>query len=92
MSCCNEKYSGPFTKYSIVQAGQSIIKHFVDPTYNAFSSEEDKNKRLETCDSCENLEEFFTKKRCSICLCFVDAKAALNDQVCPHPSGNKWQK
>ena len=91
MSCCNEKYKGPFTKYSIVQAGQSLIKHFVDPTYNAFSSEEDKNKRLKACNSCENSEEFLGKKRCKICLCFTEAKASLVDQTCPHPNGDKWQ-
>jgi hypothetical protein len=92
MSCCDNKYNGPFTKYSIIDAGKSIIKHFVDPTYNAFSSVEEKNKRISICDSCENKEEFLGKKRCKICLCFIEAKASLIDQICPHPNGDKWQK
>lgn len=92
MSCCGEnKKSKPFTQYSIIDAGKSVLRHFVDPTYDAFTVEEEKNKRIKACDSCENMELFFSKKRCKICLCFIEAKASLIDQTCPHPKGDKWQ-
>lgn len=91
MSCCGGK-KAPFTTYSIVEAGKSVIKHFTDPTYDAFSPEEEKVRRLKICGSCENLELFFGKKRCKICTCFVNAKASLIDQTCPHPEEDKWQK
>ena len=90
MSCC--KKNKPLIEFSIVKAGKSIIKHFTDPEYDAFVSEETKTARLKACDSCEKLEEFFGKKRCSVCLCFVNAKASLADQDCPHENGSKWQK
>jgi hypothetical protein len=93
MSCCEEnKKSKPFTQYSIVEAGKSVIRHFVDPTYNAFIEEEEKNTRIKTCNSCENMEVFLSKKRCKVCLCFIEAKASLTDQTCPHPNGDKWLK
>jgi hypothetical protein len=75
-----------------VKAGASVIKHFTDPTYNAFVEKEVKEERLKSCNSCSEAEEFFSKKRCKICLCFVEAKASLVDQDCPHPKGSKWQK
>jgi hypothetical protein len=91
MSCCEDKNKKkPFTQFSIVEAGTSVIRHFVDPTYNAFADKDIKNKRIKTCDSCENIEEFFSKKRCKICLCFIEAKASLIDQTCPHPEGDRW--
>jgi hypothetical protein len=92
MSCGCEDDKKPFTEYSLVKAGKSVIKHFTDPTYNAFSSQEVKAERIKICENCENREEFLGKKRCKICLCFIDAKASLIDQDCPHPEGNKWQK
>lgn len=91
MSCCEDKNKKkPFTQFSIVEAGASVIRHFVDPTYNAFTDSEIKNKRIEICNNCENIEEFFSKKRCKICLCFIEAKASLVDQTCPHPKGDRW--
>jgi len=90
MSCCERQEKKPFTKYSIVEAGKSIIKHFVDPTYNAFVDEDTKKTRVKACSSCENKEEFFGKSRCKICLCFIEAKASLVEQTCPHPKGDKW--
>jgi hypothetical protein len=91
MSCCgNKKRTEPFTQYSIIDAGKSVIRHFVDSKYDAFSPEDEKNKRVKACESCENMELFFGKKRCKICLCFIEAKASLIDQTCPHPKGNKW--
>ncbi len=78
------------TGNSLVKAGKSIIKHFTDPTYDAFLKEEEKAERLRICNECDNLETFFGKKRCKICLCFVEAKASLADQKCPDPGGSKW--
>lgn len=93
MSCCEgRKKSEPFTRYSIVEAGKSIIRHFTDPTYDAFTNEEEKKMRLEACSSCENFDTFMGKKQCKICLCFLDAKASLVDQTCPHPQGDRWQR
>lgn len=88
-NCCPNKKT-PFTEHSLIDAGKSLIKHFTDPTYNAFVDEETKNNRIKACESCENLDEFFGKKRCKICLCFIDAKASLKDQDCPHINGSKW--
>jgi len=91
MSCCGGKKT-PFTKHSIVKAGVSVIKHFTDPTYNAFCTEEEKNDRVKVCETCENIEEFYDRPRCKVCLCFINAKASLKDQTCPHPNGDKWLK
>jgi len=91
MSCNCEDDKKPFTKFSLVNAGISVIKHFTDSTYNAFADEEIKKKRLDACNSCENLTEFLGKRQCKICLCFLDAKASLIDQDCPHPQGSKWK-
>ena len=91
MSCCRSEKK-PFTQYSIVKAGKSIFKHYTDPNYDAFSTEDEKLRRIEICDSCEKLEFFFDKKRCKECMCFIEAKASLIDQSCPHSTGNKWQK
>ena len=93
MSCCPYNPDKvPFTEYSIVKAGTSLIKHFTSPTYNAFVEEAVKNKRIEVCNSCEELGEFFGKQQCKICKCFIKAKASLSDQDCPHPQGSKWPR
>ncbi len=92
MSCCGNQQKKPFTESSLVDAGKSVIKHFTDPTYNAFVDDETKKIRLETCNSCEESDTFMGLSRCKICLCFLDAKTALVDQDCPHPNGSKWQK
>ena len=89
MSCCNQDQI-PFTKYSILNAGVSVIRHYLDPTYDAFTPQDVKQVRLETCYECEELTSFMGKKQCKICKCFVEPKAALNDQICPYPKGRKW--
>jgi hypothetical protein len=65
MSCNCEDDKKPFTKFSLVNAGISVIKHFTDSTYNAFADEEIKKKRLDACNSCENLTEFLGKRQLS---------------------------
>ena len=92
MSCCKDEKKTPFTEYSIIKAGKSIIKHFTDSSYNAFVEESEKKQRLKICEDCDQSEEFMGKKRCKICKCFLTAKASLADQSCPHPDGNKWQR
>ena len=91
MSCCQNSPK-PFTDYSLIKAGKSLIKHFIDPTYNAFITDEAKNERINECLNCDKIEDFLGKKRCQVCLCFIEAKASLIDQDCPHPNGSKWQK
>lgn len=90
MSCCGKKRAN--ITDSLIQAGRSVIKHFTNPKYDAFVSESVKEERLKVCDSCEEQELFFGKKRCKICLCFLDAKASLIDQTCPNPNGDKWPR
>jgi hypothetical protein len=90
MSCCQETKNKPFTEHSLVKAGKSLVRHFVDPSYDAFSGEDEKTKRLKACNSCEKLTDFMGKKQCSLCACFVEPKASLIDQECPHPE-NKWK-
>jgi hypothetical protein len=89
--CCG-KEKKPFTKYSLFQAGKSIIKHYLDPKYNAFSSPEIKAARLDACNNCEHLTVLVKRKQCLICKCFIEPKASLIDQKCPHPQGSKWEK
>ena len=89
MSCCSGK-SDPFTGYSLVQAAKSVIKHFTESEYDAFVTEDEKRRRLDICEKCENITNSFGKKQCGVCSCFLDAKAALKDQECPHAKGNKW--
>lgn len=91
MDCCNKNKKN-FTDYSIVKAGKSIIKHYTDPAYNAFSEKEEKKRRMEICLECEMVENFLGKKRCKVCLCFIDPKTSLVDQTCPHPKNDKWLK
>ena len=88
MGCCNDNKT--YLTDSLIQAGKSIIKHFTDPKYDAFVSSEIKEERLKICDSCEEQEMFLGKRRCKICLCFLEAKASLTDQTCPNPTGNRW--
>ena len=88
--CCGKINKSPFTKYSLLQAGASIIKHYLDPTYDAFSSDELKKERLEICDKCEMMGEFFGKKQCKACKCFIEPKTSLKDQKCPYPEKSKW--
>lgn len=94
MGCCdgNKGNKKTFMGHSLFKAGKSIIKHFVDPTYNAFSSEEEKKRRIDICMNCKNKEVFMGKNRCKICYCFIEPKASLIDQWCPDPDGNKWKK
>ena len=92
MSNCCPSEKKPFTQYSLVKAGKSIIKHFTDPTYNAFADVEIKDFRLSQCNSCELLTVTLGKKQCKACKCFIDAKASLIDQECPHPEGSRWIK
>lgn len=90
MSCCGNKKGETFTKYSLVDAGISVIKHFTDPTYDAFVDENIKKQRIKACESCEYVSEKFGTLQCKICSCFITAKASLKDQTCPHPKGEKW--
>ena len=91
MNCCGQK-SEPFIKSSLIEAGKSIIKHYINAEYDAFSSTEIKEKRIKACDSCDMLGEFFGKKQCTLCKCFIEPKAALIDQFCEHPKGSKWEE
>jgi hypothetical protein len=50
-------------------------------------SEEEKNKRISICNSCEFL--FTPTRNCKKCGCFVDGKAVLAISDCPI---NKWPK
>ncbi len=90
MSCCPEREKKPFTEYSLVKAGKSIIKHFSDETYDAFVGQELKEERLKVCSGCEFQTEVFGLKNCKACSCFLDAKASLIEMDCEHPEGSKW--
>jgi hypothetical protein len=90
MSCCPEREKKPFTDYSLVKAGRSIIKHFTDETYDAFVKEDDKIERLKVCEGCEFQRMVFGLKNCGACDCFLDAKASLVEMDCEHPEGSKW--
>ncbi len=87
---CNCDDSEPLLKSSLIQAGKSVIKHFLNPTYQAFVSDEIKEKRLKICNSCENLTSFLGQNQCSICKCFLGAKASLIDQNCPDKN-DRWE-
>ena len=54
---------------------------------NFILTEEEKNKRIDICNSCEFL--FTPTRSCKKCGCFVDAKAALAKADCPR---SKWPK
>ena len=90
MSCCKENKFEAFTKHSLVKAAESIIKHMMSPHYDAFVGEETKIERMKICDDCEMKEKILGKKRCKVCSCFLEAKASLAEQDCPHPGGSKW--
>ena len=92
MSCCNNDNKPMTTTYSLMKAGSSIIKHYLNPTYNAYASEETKNERILVCKDCELLTSFMGKQQCKACKCFIELKTSLVDQTCPHPKGNKWKK
>jgi hypothetical protein len=92
MGCGCPDDKKPFTEYSLAKAGSSIIKHYTDPTYDAFVDDEVKMERLKKCEDCDQLGSVLGVKRCNVCWCFVNAKASLVDQDCPHPNGSRWQK
>lgn len=92
MSCCEDKKFQPFSQSSLVKAGASVIKHFLDPSYDAFVEKSVKEERLKSCENCEMRDEFLGKKRCKVCSCYLEAKASLIEQDCPYPGGSKWQR
>ena len=50
------------------------------------TSAEEYAKRLEICQNCEAK----SGNLCSLCGCFVRARAAKKNMRCPHPAGRKW--
>ena len=50
------------------------------------TSAEEYAKRLEICQNCEAK----AGNLCSLCGCFVRARAAKKNMRCPHPAGRKW--
>jgi hypothetical protein len=86
-----KKPNGFFTAKSLVSLGKSVINYVVNPRQSAFVTETELQSRLEACRHCEMLEESVGGSRCGICKCFVEMKAKLIDQECPHPDGSKWK-
>lgn len=43
-------------------------------------------RRLALCEQCEYMRE----NLCTMCGCFVRARAAKKAMRCPHPEGRKW--
>jgi Family of unknown function (DUF6171) len=69
-------------KVSLLQAGKNFISSAVQFAASGFKvlPDEDVKKRLDVCESCDQLTP---DRRCSICRCFVDAKAKLPHESCP---------
>jgi len=44
-------------------------------------------RRLSICSRGELRKAFV----CGVCYCPLQAKARLNDEICPHPKGDKWE-
>ena len=51
-------------------------------------SEEEKERRLDICGTCELYDA--TRKKCTKCGCNMPWKTALASAHCPHPDGDKW--
>lgn len=47
----------------------------------SFVTEEEAQKRLDTCDECPYFDQ--TSRQCRICTCFVDLKVQLSTEDCP---------
>jgi hypothetical protein len=94
MGCCNNKETFSFREALKSSSGvaSSAVKAFTLKDYNPLASKEITSKRLEICKSCEFHALLLKKSRCTICGCFLKAKASLIDQSCPHPEGSKWKE
>jgi len=93
MGCnCNK---GSFSVIEAVKSASSAVvssvKTFALKDYNPLANDEAKAARLQICKLCDYHHTVLKKSRCKICGCFLEAKASLKDQSCPHPEGAKWQ-
>lgn len=52
-------------------------------------NDDEYNRRLEICRSCEKLEYGST---CALCGCVIQVRAMLHDGRCPYPKKSKWQR
>ena len=50
--------------------------------------EDEYNRRLEICRSCEKFEYGST---CTLCGCVMQVRAQLRDSKCPYPKQSKWK-
>ena len=69
----------PLTKNTIISLGKGVK----DSLLNNKVSEEEKERKLSICRSCEH----FDAPRCTLCGCYMNFKAALASSECP---AGKW--
>ena len=65
----------PVSKTSVVSLGKGVR----DSLLNRKVDEEERNRRLKICHSCEH----FSAPRCTLCGCFMNFKTTLTSSQCP---------
>ena len=66
---------------------EALLKEYVASLPEEMRTEpEEYAKRLVICQNCDAR----VGNLCSLCGCFVRARAAKRQMKCPHPAGRKW--
>lgn len=66
---------------------EALLKQYVASLPEDMRTDEaEYAKRLEICEKCDAK----AGNLCSLCGCFVRARAAKKQMKCPHPAGRKW--
>jgi len=87
MSCCNNRGLKTFPKLSqqlksFTLTVANVVAHAAS-TGNIIASDEIIEKRINICNECPRR----TGGRCTLCGCYLNAKAGLQASSCP---ANKW--
>ena len=88
---CNkpDSFSLKSSFQSLTSAGSSMIKSLVSD-YDPYVKDEEKQKRLEICRSCDFHNLLLGKESCKICGCFLSAKTSLKEQKCADEKNPRW--
>lgn len=76
---------------SIFQQGTNLAKALFKQTIQLFpqTNQDEYEERLQICEHCDRRSDNW---RCLECGCFIESKAHLKTETCPHKDGDKWPK
>jgi hypothetical protein len=65
-----------------LESAKSVAKNVAEGN-DVTVSDEEKQRRLDTCKDCPSLKSLAGQMQCGECGCFLKAKAGLNSMKCP---------